>query len=391
MNCRPVIVVSATRFFQGGTLVVVAECLKFLSARYGHSHAIKALVYKKSLYAEMDEQLKTLPFIEWIEFPDARTSVFNRLYHEYIKFNRLSKAWQPELWLSLQDSTPRVQARSRAVYYHNPLLLMPKGTGKLWRYQPRLALLRLLYRYIYTSGIASNDFIITQQEGIADYLQKTYRLTADRIRVFPPTAFLLTTTPPEPADARRPPVADSSRGYTFIFPATAFYYKNHQVIIDACRQLVRTTTNAGGLNFRVLLTIDGTENSYVRKLAKRAQQRLPQIEFLGFLKREQLFEYYKEADCMIFPSLLESWGLPLTEFAGLRKPILCADLPYGRSTLEGYDLVHFFDPMDALKLAAAMEAAITGRLRFDSPDGLSVPKFLTIKTWGACFDLLLES
>lgn len=382
MNPKPVIVISATRFFQGGTLVIVSECLKFLSAQYSSTHIIRALVHKKALYDQ-------IPGIEWVEFPDSRKSVFNRLYDEYIRFSQLSKMWEPILWLSLQDSTPRVKATVRAVYFHNPLLIKPKNL-RLWRFQFRLEVLRLLYKYIYTKGIRRNDFVIAQQESIANYLWRSYHLNKEKIRVFPPTAYLMKSVKNHEVGIESRTLHSNSRDeqpYTFIYPATAFYYKNHNLLLNACRLLSKQ-----GLKFQVWLTVDGSENKYIKKLVAAAQKELPQIQFLGFINREDLFGYYAQADCMVFPSLLESWGLPLTEFAAYGKPVLCADLAYGRSTMSAinYPSVAYFDPADAQALATKMADAIQGKLVFNSEQDLTETTFLQMTSWAGCFKELLQ-
>ena len=389
MKEKPIIVVSATRFFQGGTIVIVNECLKFLSKNYRDNYTIKALVYDKSLYESIEA-------VEWVNFPNSRKTIFHRLYDEYIGFKKLSKSWKPVRWLSLQDSTPNVDAQIRAVYFHNPLLLKPKELNLL-RHQPRLEVLRLLYKYIYTKGIRKNDMVITQQLNIATYLKDHYNIETDRVRVFPPVNYLLNrgNTTTEKGDLLNPAVHRYSPGnrvqdpFTFIYPATAFYYKNHDLILQACRLLKARQIS----NFRVLLTIDGSENGQVRQLVTQAKLDLPEIEFLGFLKREKVFDYYLESDAMVFPSLLESWGLPLTEFAGLDKPILCADLPYAHETLENYSKACFFDPNNANALAKLMEEAINGSINYPAKppikksEGLSQTQYL--KTWEELFKLLL--
>ena len=405
MSAKPVIVVSATRFFQGGTLVIVAECLKFLSEHYSTTHTIKALVYKKALYEQMDPRLHLLEGVEWIEYPKARKSALHRLYQEYISFGKSAVKWQPVLWLSLQDSTPRVKATVRAVYFHNPLLEIPLPLlAKFWKHQPRLALLRLLYKYIYTRGIKNNDFVITQQAGIAALLEGRYGLERSKIRVFPPASFLLNSTGPLNYRAESKPLGEDTqdgtqtkqRPYTFIFPATAFYYKNHALILAACRllndQLSESSAHEqASLNYQVILTIDGSENRHVQQLALAAQKELPQIQFAGFLKRTLLYAYYKKADCMIFPSLLESWGLPLSEFAAQDKPVLCADLSYGRSTLRDYNKAVFFDPENEKQLAALMHQAITGKLNFQGPDNRIKQDYQILNSWEALFQQLLDS
>ena len=389
MNKKPVIVVSATRFFQGGTLVIVNECLKFLSEYYSKTFIIKALVSDPALYDPN-------PAIEWVSFPKSRKSIFNRLFDEYIGFKRLSKQWKPELWLSLQDSTPNVEATTRAVYFHNPLLLKPKDLN-LWKYQPRLGVLRLLYKYIYTRGIQKNDIVITQQLHIADYLMSRYGLPYNKLRVFPPVEYILgrrdellgtsndSASQKVGADIG---LEQKSGVFTFIYPATAFYYKNHGLLLAACRLLV----SKGIHDFKLLLTIDGSENNYVHKLLQQSRG-FSQVELLGFQSRRTIYDYYRQVDAMLFPSLLESWGLPLTEFAGFEKPIICADLPYAKETLAGYSKVAFFNPRDPGVLSELMALAIKGQLKCcpsqqeRQGDLLKTPK--VVHTWEALFSELL--
>lgn len=55
---------------------------------------------------------------------------------------------------------------------------------------------------------------------------------------------------------------------------------------------------------------------------------------------------------MIFPSRIETWGLPITEFMPYNKPMLLADLPYAHETAAGANQVAFFNPesQDELKM-----------------------------------------
>lgn len=372
---KPIIVISATRFFQGGTIVIVNDCLRFLSAHLANNYRIKALVYKKELYED-------LPGIEWETFPKSRNSIGYRLYYEYLYFRKLSKKWQPALWLSLQDSTPNVKTAVQAVYFHNPLLLKPDSL-KLWEHQFRLSMLWLLYKHVYTNGMNRNNFVFTQQEHIADYLATNYiRDPKQKLRVFPPKTALVEEMCQFERTLEKCDSIETDGIYTFIFPATAFFYKNFQLILSAAEILEEK-----GLSFKVLLTIDGTENSYAKELVQSAKS-LKSTRFLGFLERTDLIPLYKKADCMIFPSYLESWGLPLTEFSQLGKPVLCADLHYGREALASYDKVSFFDPDNDDQLAALMEATILGHLEFQ-PHAFQ-QKWPRIHNWAECFALLLD-
>lgn len=52
------------------------------------------------------------------------------------------------------------------------------------------------------------------------------------------------------------------------------------------------------------------------------------INYLGMQTKENLFELYNSCDFMIMPSLYETVGLPIFEFAASGKPVLVLDKPY---------------------------------------------------------------
>jgi len=58
----------------------------------------------------------------------------------------------------------------------------------------------------------------------------------------------------------------------------------------------------------------------------------------------ELLAYYKSATALLFPSVLESFGLPLIEAAAFGTPVFAADLPYAHEVLDGYGNVSFADP-----------------------------------------------
>ena len=68
---------------------------------------------------------------------------------------------------------------------------------------------------------------------------------------------------------------------------------------------------------------------------------------------------------MIFPSKLETWGLPISEYKETQKPMLLADLPYAHETVGTYDKVAFFNPYKAEDLADKMVKIIDGTLELE--------------------------
>jgi len=78
------------------------------------------------------------------------------------------------------------------------------------------------------------------------------------------------------------------------------------------------------------------------------------IHFVGALPNTALPEFYRNADLAIFPSLIEGFGLVLTEAMACGCPVVASDLPPFRELAEGCPSVAFFPPGDSAELVAAI-------------------------------------
>ena len=93
--------------------------------------------------------------------------------------------------------------------------------------------------------------------------------------------------------------------------------------------------------FDIWLTIDGSENQYAAKL-RSEYSGLRSVSWLGIMPRDRILLRYAKADCLLFPSKLETWGIPISEFQQTGKPMLVIDLPYAHETVGSYHAVSFF-------------------------------------------------
>jgi glycosyltransferase involved in cell wall biosynthesis len=86
---------------------------------------------------------------------------------------------------------------------------------------------------------------------------------------------------------------------------------------------------------------------------------------LGYLDESALAAAYGAADVLVFPSLVESAGLPLIEAMSLGLPVVAADRPYAHEICG--DGALYFAPTDVDGLAARIvallqDAELRGRL-----------------------------
>ncbi|MBO1263996.1 glycosyltransferase [Proteiniclasticum sp. SCR006] len=146
---------------------------------------------------------------------------------------------------------------------------------------------------------------------------------------------------------------NTSNVVSFFYPSSAMSFKNHDVLINAVRILLNNHVS----NFRLILTLSGDENKRISNLFQIVlQDKLP-IDFVGYLKQDEVYEFYRSTT-LIFPSLIETFGLPLIEGKMHNANIIASDLPYARELLDSYEKAVFFDPEDPVQLSNIMEECI---------------------------------
>ena len=350
--------------FAFGPLSILRDCLAYVSAHLTSEFEVIALVHRRDLFS--------YPGITYIELPRSRSSWFLRLFYEHIYFRRLSKLWRPLLWLSLHDISPTVEATVQAVYCHNATPFY-KPSWRETLLDPKFAIFCWFYGLVYRLNLKRNELIIVQQAWMRRQFASRYG--ARRVLVA------------HPAVHRNPVIsADrqvSDREYCFLYPTFPRVFKNCEVIVDAARLLMAR----GITNFSVILTFTGDENFYARRIRQRCQD-ISQIRFVGSCDRDDIWQLYGRADCLLFPSRLETWGLPITEFKCFQKPLVVADLDYAHETVGSYDKAAFFPPNDAESLARAMQSLLEGTMAF-APHRSSPIGEPYAADWAEMFRLLL--
>lgn len=336
------IVISAINIYSSGPLVIVRDFLSALlsSAQFKRGE-LKVVVFCHAAELYKDQAAPNLLFIPK---PLSRKNWLIRLFYEYAWFWFWSQKNDVDYWISLHDVTPTVRAKHRIVYCHNP---SPFYAGKTtWRYAPGFQLFRYCYEYVYRLNLLKNEHVILQQQWLRDAFVKGYGCEPGKVIVARPETETDEMPPAQPENAGGQPCL-------LVFPAFPRVFKNHEVLIEAMRLLADVPV-------KLVLTFEGNENAYARKIRDEASG-LTNVDFSGFLSRADLFRVYAAADAMVFPSKLETWGLPLSEFRRFNKPVFAADLPYARETLSGYQRSCFFDPDDAAALSSAIRRFAVSR------------------------------
>lgn len=326
----PTLVISAVNIVEGGMLKILQDCLQTTRAQLPDWRVV-ALVNNPGVV--------TTPGVEIIALPRAKTSWLRRIHTEYVVFRRLSRELKADLWWSLHDLSPFVSAGSQFVYCHNPTPFYRVSMREA-RLEPGLLVFNALYSLFYRINIHANRGVIVQQQWMREEFERRYGVL-DVVVAHP--------VEPQKIHAAR---SDRNRLTTFAYPALSRAFKNFELIGDAARLLAAEPD----WNGRILLTIDPAETRLSRDLFRRYGD-IPGLEFIGRQTRDEMAVLYRDMDCLLFPSRLETWGLPITEAKALEKPMILADLSYAHETVGHYDRVRFCDPGEPRQLADLMLAA----------------------------------
>jgi glycosyltransferase involved in cell wall biosynthesis len=369
MTKKKTIIISGANLFGGGTLSIFKECLQFADEFLSSDYKVIALVHDE-IYFDNYKNITLVPFER------VRKSYFHRLYYEYWHYKELSIKLNPYLWLSLNDMSSNVIANRRAVYCHNPTPFKRLLISDL-KNQPQVFFFTLFYKYLYKINIRKNDYVIVQQNWLRIAFSEMFKLKLNKIIVATPNITV-------PAQHNQLTCSTSIGMIKFCFPSFPRPFKNIELICEAVKILQERNIN----NFKVYITIDGKENRYSAGIIHKYKG-YEQIEFIGLITRSEVYELYNKSDCLIFPSTLETWGLPITEFKHFKKIILLADLPYAHETLGDYDNAAFFDPTNPHQLAQFMENVINNKFvkNRHNADPIEDPY---APSWLELFNILLD-
>jgi glycosyltransferase involved in cell wall biosynthesis len=362
------VVLSGVNLAEMGPIVVFQEALRAAVRHLGQDYEVVAIVHRK--------ELLSVPGVRYIEFPQVRSSWLRRLRFEYFQLKSLSEELNADLWVSMHDITPNVKAKRRAVYCHNPApfySLRWRDVLASWKF----AAFVLFYGYLYGINIKKNDVVIVQQDWIRQEFEKRYALS--NVVVAHPAK------EPQPIEAKVPQATLKEGCYRFFYPAFPRPFKNPEVILEAIELLEKEPIGA----FEVWLTFDASTNRYSKRVVEQYKH-LTRVKWLGVLDHPSVLEKYRNADCLLFPSKLETWGLPITEFKVTERPMILADLPYARETAGSYDKVAFFEQDNPVQLAEFMKGAISGERVFECVQASAIAAPFA-RTWRELWEILVPN
>lgn len=240
----------------------------------------------------------------------------------------------PNIAISFQNTCSRFRGKYKnvkwLVYYHQSLPLI-KYKWKLQHKDERKLFLYARFYGLFVNRWNKNADYVVQLPYIKQLFCKKFKnINSDRVHIIRPNLPKI-----DIISIKRKSIDEEKK--VFIYPAIPVRYKNHKVILDAV-EMIRNENSMAIEKLEIVFTIPN--NSIIaNEVKKRNLDSI--IKCIGCIPYEELLTYYKRCNGLLFPSEIETFGLPLIEAAMFGKPIIAADLPYSREVLAEYEGVMF--------------------------------------------------
>lgn len=316
------IVVNATALDQSGALTILRQ---FVEAIPTNNARYLIFVSPDIIIDPVQQNVQLVPICNVKSF--RRRFIWDVFgLKKWLKNNQIV----PSVSISLQNTNFRTgYSTPNYIYYHQSIPFFDHKWS-FWIPQERsLWFYKNVYPFFVRLFLSGKTHVFVQTEFIREGFARYFSFSKEKIHIISPKIIV-----PSVGQVKKENL-DLTRINLF-YPANPFFYKNHRILFDALACLDAS-------RYTLYLTCRADEVEVGDCCAD--------IRFLGAVSFEKMLGLYAGADALLFPSYIETFGLPLIEAASFGLPIITADLPYAREVLRGYFGVRYAGYKDIMAWA----------------------------------------
>ena len=266
-----------------------------------------------------------------------------------------------DLIISLQNTGCRYYSGTKQIVFIQQALafcsskkwsFLKKKERALWFYQH-------IYKQIIRYSLRKDTLLVAQTETMKNAIIQQFKWDKSKIKVIRPS---LEEIKVEKVNK----INFNDNKFHIFYPASTVLYKNHEIIIRALQYLKEKDRDVYN-NLLVHFTFkpEGARNLELVNLINKLGVN-EAIKLEGQLPYKRVLSFYKSCDLMVFPSYIESYGLPLREAAFFGLPILASDLPFSREVLKDYSGGKFLDYTNSQVWAETIKEFYKKKVKFPS-------------------------
>ncbi|NFO47801.1 glycosyltransferase family 4 protein [Clostridium botulinum] len=339
MMNRKVIFVNATSVTIGGSLTILKQFIKniFLYKEQGEIYYI---------FVPINSDYKDTGYVKFIKIKGKK--YIDRLKWDIYGMKQWSKKKDifPDLIISLQNTGVFFNNIKQIIYLHQSLPyaeesrwnIFKKDERKMWFY-------RNIYNIWIDKTIKPDYFIVVQTHWMKQVLIN---------RGYLGTNIIISKPDVDEIKVEDIKSLKKEKDFCFFYPAADYKYKNHNVIIEAINKLYCSNKNLEK-KIQIIFTLEKKSYLYER-VVELGLEKI--IKFVGQIPYNEVLRYYKSCDVVLFPSYIETFGLPLIEASKFNKKILVSNCSYSREVLENYNNAIYIDYKDIYEWSININNAI---------------------------------
>ena len=218
-------------------------------------------------------------------------------------------------------------------------------------------LARAYRRMNYPRSARLADAIIINSSSLRSEIERHLTVDPSKLRMIPEAVDHGLFKPGDPAAARAWAAASYRITKPFVlFVSSLWPYKNCEGLL---RAWALARPDAGDRN--LVIVGPGRDKQYVAELHLLAQELgiAEDVIFVGGVPLEDTARFYQAADTFVYPSLNETFGLPILEAMASGCPVVTSDTSAMPETAGGAALL--CDPKDPASIARAILEAVAHR------------------------------
>ena len=327
------IVINATAATESGAFSIVKGFVEYIRTLNEDKYCFHLFTCTKSIFtADALLRVYEIPLQNW----KSRIAWDNREFESHL----IDLQIDADLFISFQNTCSRFKSDkykgiNQLVYYHQSLPLIRYPWNPFKREELKFFLYAHFYSFFVSRYNEKATYVVQLPYIKRQFCKKFKNINPCRVNIIKPNQEII--------DTRKyiiyPELQDK---FVMIFPAADYRYKNHQILVDSIVAILKEHPE---LKDRIIVLFTLDNDGRIAEYIKHKDV-LDTIKCIGKVEHEILLNLYNSADCLLFPSRIETYGLPLIEAASFGMNVIAADLDYAHEVLQGYENVTYCDPLD---------------------------------------------
>ena len=319
-----VILVNATSLVSGGALSILNQFISHVNDDFYHIFISDEVDINQGFIVGSNIKL-------WRVKPQSSVARVIWDFFGIKKFARKNNL-NYDLVISLQNTTVRTGGKPQIVYLHQGIPLHPKKWSFLISSERKYAFYKYIYPFFIFINKDKDTKFIVQTEWMKKALIKKFKISEKNVYNIKPD-FIRWNLGDYKMDK------SSDKVFNIFYPATGEIFKNHELILSALKCLYESKFDMKSI--KVNFTFNDGEYSHISDFLLKNPEIKNSINFIGTLSYVNVLMYYENSDLILFPSQIESFGLPLLEGAYAGRKIISLPTDFAKEVLFDYEGIEF--------------------------------------------------